>query len=63
MALVHTHQINKPLNGPNGYKRLVRLVARTFYSGECPPRDPDEDAQPAPFRSKPKVTRASSLPL
>lgn len=40
--MLHTHALNKPLSGPNGYKRLARLVVRAFYSGECPPRTPEE---------------------
>lgn len=41
-TMLHTHALNKPLSGPNGYKRLARLVVRAFYSGECPPRTPEE---------------------
>ena len=56
MSLVHSHQLSKPLSGPNGYKRLARLIVRSFYSGECPPNEPEEEGQPAPFRSRlPKV--------
>ena len=31
--------LKKPLGGEGGYKRLVRLLARAFYSGECPPKE------------------------
>lgn len=33
----------RPLAGDAGYKRLVRLLGRAFYAGECPPREPDEE--------------------
>eukprot|EP00887_Chlorella_sp_A99_P001196 scaffold14.g1196.t1 len=36
--------LKKPLGGENGYKRLVRLLGRAFYAGECPPRE--EPAKP-----------------
>jgi hypothetical protein len=39
----HNHHLNKPLSGVPGYKRLVRLVVRAFYSGECPPPDAEEE--------------------
>ncbi len=33
----------RPLAGDAGYKRLVRLLGRAFYAGECPPREPEEE--------------------
>lgn len=33
--------VRKPLGGVQGYQRLVRLLARAFYAGECPPREED----------------------
>ena len=33
----------RALGGEAGYKRLVRLLARAFYAGECPPREPEEE--------------------
>ena len=36
----------RPLTGEAGYQRLVRLPARAFYSGECPPREPEPDTLP-----------------
>lgn len=35
---------SKPLKGRRGYRRLVRLLARVFYSGEVPPKE-EEEAQ------------------
>lgn len=33
----------RPLSGDAGYKRLVRLLGRAFYAGECPPKEADEE--------------------
>ncbi|EFN56571.1 hypothetical protein CHLNCDRAFT_51546 [Chlorella variabilis] len=40
----------RSLGGDAGYKRLVRLLGRAFYSGECPPREAEEEV-PAGARS------------
>ena len=54
----HTHQLSKPLNGLNGYRRLARLVVRAFYAGECPPKEPEEEGAPQPIRRREgKVSR------
>lgn len=52
-----THTLDRALAGAEGYRRLVRLVVRAFYSGEVPPRDDDDTAAgPLPTKSKlPKV--------
>lgn len=41
----------RPLGGEAGYKRLVRLLARAFYSGECPPKEVDAEDVPAGARA------------
>lgn len=44
-----------------GYKKLARLLARTFYSGECPPKhyrdDEDDTPEVLPGRAR-KPSRA-----
>ena len=40
----------RPLAGEAGYKRLVRLLARAFYAGECPPKEPEPEDVPAAAR-------------
>ena len=56
-----THTATRALTGVEGYRRLARLIARAFYSGECPPPELDTakeaDASPPPAaKSKlPKV--------
>lgn len=50
------------LGGLSGFKRLVKLVARAFYSGECPPRDVDPDVEKEASKSRTtKVTSAEKL--
>lgn len=34
------------ISGKEGYKNLVRLVARAMYRGPCPPPDPTEAPEP-----------------
>lgn len=31
------------ISGKEGYKNLIRLVARAMYRGQCPPPDPTEE--------------------
>lgn len=40
----------RTLGGDAGYKRLVRLLGRAFYAGECPPKEAEEEV-PAGARS------------
>jgi hypothetical protein len=37
------HTTARPLGGIEGYRRLARLLVRTFYSGEVPP--PEAEAE------------------
>lgn len=38
----------RALTGDAGYKRMIRLVVRAFYAGECPPSPPVDPAAPLP---------------
>jgi hypothetical protein len=40
----------RALSGDAGYKRLVRLLARAFYAGECPPKEAEPEDMPAGAR-------------
>ena len=43
--------LGRPLTGDAGYARLIRLLARAFYAGECPPKDVEPDDIPAGART------------
>ena len=45
----------RALSGDAGYKRLVRLLARAFYAGECPPKEAEPEDMPA--GAKPRKRR------
>lgn len=50
--------MDRPLPGIQGYKRLLRILARTFYAGECPPRSEEEEEG-----SKPRSVKQNSTGL
>lgn len=43
--------------GPSGFKKLVRMVARSLYAGACPPKD-----DPGPKRRKWDKVQFCALP-
>lgn len=46
------------------FRRLIALVARCFYAGECPPKTEEELAAPVTAKSKLQVDRQDTeLPL
>lgn len=53
------HTASRPLGGIEGYRRLARLLVRTFYSGEVPPPEGEAeengDVGPRPKVKLPKV--------
>lgn len=46
------------ISGKEGYKNLVRLVARAMYRGPCPPPEPTEGPEP---RLKNKAQKACTF--
>ena len=44
---------------PAHYQRLVQLVGRAFYAGECPPRSADPEAPQGPRKGTNVRTAAS----
>lgn len=44
------------ISGKEGYKNLVRLVARAMYRGQCPPPDPTDAPEPR-LRNKAQKAR------
>lgn len=46
------------------FRRLVALLARAFYAGECPPKTAEEEAAAAkPSRTKQQVLEHDMLPF
>lgn len=53
----------QPVKGTKGYRRLVQLLARVFYSGDVPPKE-DEDNEmmtqaQRKFHSKVSISKRS----
>lgn len=43
------------------FRRLVALVARCFYAGECPPKTEEEVAAPVTAKSKQQVEQHDTV--
>ena len=43
------------------FRRLIALVARCFYAGECPPKTEEELAAPVTAKSKQQVDRPKNV--
>lgn len=43
------------------FRRLVALVARCFYAGECPPKTEEELAAPVTAKSKQQVDQHDTV--
>lgn len=43
------------------FRRLIALVARCFYAGECPPKTEEELAAPVTAKSKQQVDQFDTL--
>lgn len=49
------------INVPNSYKQLVKMVAHSFYAGDCPPKDFQPEQQHDPGDKPLTATQAKKL--